>query len=58
MTDFLFDGGWITNAGLLFIVVGYTLVGFVFGFTYGESRADRRAYARERSMRNHPSNQR
>ena len=55
MTDFLFDGGWITNAALLFVAVGYTIVGFAFGFINGEQRAERRAYARERSMRNHPS---
>lgn len=59
MTDLLFDGGWITNAALLFIVVGYTIVGIAFGYVWGEQRAERRANNdREywRSYYSHPSN--
>ena len=63
MTDFLFDGGWITNAGLLFVTIGYTIVGLGFGYVWGESRAERRSYKREdeareywRSYYSHPSN--
>lgn len=60
--DFLYDGGWISNAGLLIIVIGYTIVGIGFGYGWGEQRAERRAARRAdadraywRSYYSHPS---
>jgi hypothetical protein len=63
MAEFLTDGGWVSNALLVFIVVGYTAVGLVFGFVWGHERAERKSHAREwetaeywRSYYSHPSN--
>lgn len=57
MRDWFFHFYLMNNAALLTLVVGYTLVGLIGGFIYGHTRATRE-YERERSMRNHPSNQR
>lgn len=65
MTEFLYDGGWISNAGLLIIVIGYTIIGIGFGFAWGElgyEKRERRRIAKNeawhRSYSAHPSNQR
>ena len=63
MAEFLTDGGWVSNALLVFIVVGYTAVGLVFGFVWGHERAERKSYDRGRKAHKywrsyyaHPSN--
>lgn len=57
MRDWFFHFYLMNNAALLTLTVSWTLVGLIGGFIYGHTRATRE-YERERSMRNHPSNQR
>jgi len=42
--EFLTDGGWMSNGVLLFVVVGYTLVGLIIGGILGYERAERKGY--------------
>lgn len=65
MTEFLFDGGYITNLAAIVLVLGWTFVGVVVGFTEGQRRAEHRAEKRMKRMADwyqsyysHPSNQR
>jgi hypothetical protein len=59
MTDFLFDGGYISNLALIIIVIGYSVVGLSFGYVWGAERAKRKEIDTEaywRSYYSHPSN--
>lgn len=59
--DFLFEIGYVTNLAVIIIVVGWSAIGFMFGFTVGTDRAEKRAEKRIDILRayyNHPSNQR
>ena len=63
MIDILFDGGYVSNLALIIVVIGYSVVGLVFGFVWGHERAERKSYARQdnaqaywRSYYAHPSN--
>lgn len=49
--EWLTDGGWVSNAALTIIVVGYTLVGLIIGGIVGYERAEKRGYERARMAR-------
>lgn len=51
MTDFLFDGGFVTNLAVIIIVAGYLFVGFACGYIIADERAERRSYKREDEAR-------
>lgn len=45
--EFLTDGGFVSNGLLLVVVVGYSLVGLIFGGVWGYERAERKGYERQ-----------
>lgn len=56
MTDFLSDGGYITNLAAIILSFGWLFVGLAFGYVTGYDKAERQAHERVRAMLAHPSN--
>lgn len=45
--DVLFEGGWVSNLGVLILSVGWLAVGLMAGWTLGAEREERKGYKRQ-----------
>lgn len=45
--EFLSDGGWVSNLGVLVLSAGWLAVGLMLGWALGAEREERKGYKRQ-----------
>lgn len=48
--EFLFEGGWVSNLGVLVLSVGWLAVGLMAGWALGAEREERKGYERTKRV--------